>query len=208
MKKYLFISLILCIVFIVKAEVISDTTKKEHFFRISKGAHFFKPRNLTSRLINTPDTLVWQCRFDTSCNYIMLNADGSLHVDQWDFNKIAGIAFNLLNPMANTAMVGWRFNPDKHWFELLPYWHVGKKRFYDEKNLFIIRENQTFTITTIINKNNKAITIELSYDGLKLTESKIFDTLPNTAALIHPYFGGTSPAPKSMRLMCTIVKKV
>ena len=99
----------------------NDTIKLEEKYRFDKGSHFSKPRNLFSRSIELPDTLRWSCRFDKSCCYFMNDETGKTLEDQWDFNKLTGITFSPFNPFNNTAMVGWRHNPQTLLFELIPY---------------------------------------------------------------------------------------
>ncbi len=186
--------------------IASDTTKLKNVFRFSKNAHFSKPRNLLSRSIEVLDTLRWEASFDRSCCYIINDENGKMDVDQWDYNKLTGVAFNSLNPMANTAMVGWRHNPNTHLIELTPYWHVQKKRFFSEKAFLTVAPDERFMVEIITNRDKNEVEIRIKAKKKTLKDSKNFETIPTNATLIHPYFGGTSRAPCDMQLFLKKLK--
>ena len=178
----------------------NDTIKLEKKYRFEKGSHFSKPRNLFSRSIELPDTLRWSCRFDKSCCYYINDENGKMQEDQWDYNKLTGITFSPLNPLNNTAMVGWRHNPQSSYIELVPYWHVNKKRFFKEKPFLTVQPNENFIVEIIADKIKNEVTIIIKTKKNILKETMTFDKIPDSASLIHPYFGGTSRAPSAMEL--------
>ena len=178
----------------------NDTIKLEEKYRFDKGSHFSKPRNLFSRGIELPDTLRWSCRFDKSCCYYINDENGKMQEDQWDYNKLTGITFSPLNPLNNTAMVGWRHNPQTSLFELVPYWHVSKKRFFKDNPFLTVKPDENFIVEIITNKLKKEVTILIKTKKNTLKETKSFEKIPDNASLIHPYFGGTSRAPSAMEL--------
>jgi hypothetical protein len=184
----------------------SDSTKLKNIYHFNKNAHFSKPRNLLSRTIEVLDTLRWEARFDKSCCYFINDKNGKMDVDQWDYNKLTGIAFNSLNPMANTAMVGWRHNPQTHLIELIPYWHVQKKRFFNDKAFLTVAPDERFMVEIITNRDKNEVEIKIKTKRNTLKDSKIFETIPLNATLIHPYFGGTSRAPCDMHLFLRKLK--
>lgn len=169
-------------------------------YRFDKGSHFSKPRNFFTRGILLPDTLRWLCRFDASCCYHITQENGKLHIDQWDYNKLMGITFSPWNPHKNTAMVGWRHNPRSGLLELIPYWHVSNKRFFNEKPYLTVEPFETFTVEMVADKMKKEVTILIKTEKYMLKDSKVFENVPNRASLINPYFGGTSRAPSVMDL--------
>ncbi|NJN33723.1 MAG: hypothetical protein HC817_05165 [Saprospiraceae bacterium] len=127
-----------CIVFILfysKNECFAqkESQKSLTVYSFDKGSHFSKPRQLFARMTERVDTFTWFCRFDTSCCYFMRTETGDFHEDQWDFNKLCGISFHFLNPHINTAMVGWRHHPTKNCFELVPYWHLSRRRYFEKR---------------------------------------------------------------------------
>lgn len=183
-----------------------DTSKRKNIFHLKKGSHFSNPRGLLSRRLTLPDTIKWQCRLDTSCRYIMQLKNGKLHEDQWDFNKLTGITFTPYYPQGNTAMVGWRYNPKTTVFELVPYWHLGYKRIFNEKSFITVKVDELFTIEMISNFKEKQVTTVIKTPNEQLKDTKVFHRIPKRASLIHPYFGGTSLAPKEMFVFCKRVK--
>ncbi len=46
------------------------------------------------------------------------------NVDQYDWNKLTGISFNILRPDQNALMVAWRYNVTRQQFEIAPYYNV------------------------------------------------------------------------------------
>jgi hypothetical protein len=202
--KFIFLT-VFSLAFSIKI-IASDTTKLKNVFRFSKNAHFSKPRNLLSRTIEVLDTLRWEARFDKSCCYIINDENGKMDVDQWDYNKLTGVAFNRLNPMANTAMVGWRHNPDTRLIELTPYWHVQKNRFFNEKAFLTVAPYERFMVEIITNRDKNEVEIKIKTKKNTLKDSKTFETIPTNATLINPYFGGTSRAPCDMHLFLKRLK--
>jgi hypothetical protein len=192
--------------FVLKYPSKEDTTKRKHIFHLKKGSHFSNPRGLLSRRLTLLDSLKWQCRLDSSCRYIMLLKNGKLHEDQWDYNKLTGITFTPYYPQGNTAMVGWRYNPKTTVFELVPYWHLDYKRIFNEKPFVSVTIDELFTVEMITNFNKKQVTTVIKTLKGQLSDTKAFHRIPKRASLIHPYFGGTSLAPKEMFVYCKRVK--
>ena len=199
---------LLAIVFCVSINILhaSDTTKLSLKHTFSKGSHFSKPRGLFSRLIRKPDTLRWECSFDSSCQYKMTTPNGSLDDDQWDYNKLTGVSFSVFSPHINTAMVGWRFNPKTFNFELVPYWHISHKRFFKENPFVSVLANESFTVEMQMDYVKKRVKTIIKSGKNELVETQQFAKLPKQAVLIHPYFGGNKTAPKAMFLLCKRMK--
>jgi hypothetical protein len=180
----------------------SDTTRPKHIFIFEKNSHFSSPRNLFSRFIKKPDTLQWLCRFDKTCCYNMPLTNGQYHEDQWDYNKLTGFTFTPSNPLNTTAMVGWRYNPNTHVFELVPYWHIHKKRLFDEKRFVTALPDEDIHITMIPNFEKNEVTVIIKTQKGVLTDTQKFKELAQRVSIIQPYFGGTSRAPNAMHLYC------
>jgi hypothetical protein len=188
--------------FSIKTNLVSQSQPILTAYHFDKGDHFSTPRNLFSRLKKRPDTIVWQCRFDTSCCYLMLDKNGKYLEDQWDLNKLVGISFHYFNPHINTAMVGWRHNPEKHLIELVPYWHLDGKRYFRETDFVEILPNETFDVTIISDKKQKQVTTIIKTQKGIFSETKTIRKIGKRVVLINPYFGGTSPAPCIMTVFC------
>jgi hypothetical protein len=197
--KIIQLAIILILPFIASA---NDTLKVDSIFRFNKGSHFSSPRGLFKRMIYEPNKLVWECRFDKSCCYQMCLDNGQLHEDQWDYNKLLGITFTPLNPHNNTAMVGWRHHPDSLYFELIPYWHIHKKRVYKERPCLTVKPDEKFKVEIMVDYIKYTITTSIITSKGKLEETQYYKGFSHQAALIYPYFGGTSRAPNDMFLFC------
>jgi hypothetical protein len=189
-------------IFSIKTNLLSQLQPVLTAYHFDKGDHFSSPRNLFSRLKKRPDTLIWLCRFDTSCCYKMLNKNGKYLEDQWDLNKLVGISFHYFNPHINTAMVGWRHNPEKHVIELVPYWHLDEKRYFRETNFIEILPNEAFEVMIVSDKKKKQVTTIIKTSKGIFSETKTIGKIGKRVVLINPYFGGTSPAPCAMTVFC------
>jgi hypothetical protein len=188
--------------FSIKTNLVSQSQPILTAYHFDKGDHFSSPRNLFSRLKKRPDTITWQCRFDTSCCYLMLDKNGKYLEDQWDLNKLVGISFHYFNPHINTAMVGWRHNPEKHVIELVPYWHLDGKRYFRETDFIEILPNETFEVMIISDKKQKKVTTIIKTQKGIFSEMKTINKIGKRVVFIHPYFGGTSRAPSAMTVFC------
>ena len=196
-KSYIFFFFLL-----INANLLAQPQPILKAYHFDKGDHFSSPRNLFSRLKKRPDTITWQCRFDTSCCYLMLDKNGKYLEDQWDLNKLVGISFHYFNPHINTAMVGWRHNPEKHVIELVPYWHLDGKRYFRETNFIDISPNETFEVMIVSDKKQEKVTTIIKTQKGIFSETKTIEKIGKRVVLINPYFGGTSPAPSAMTVFC------
>jgi hypothetical protein len=195
-------SVFLLFFFFFSIKILSQSQPILTAYHFDKGDHFSSPRNLFSRLKKRPDTIVWQCRFDTTCCYLMVDKNGKYLEDQWDLNKLVGISFHYFNPHINTAMVGWRHNPDKHVIELVPYWHLDGKRYFRETNFIEILPNETFDVMIISDKKKKQVTTIIKTSKGIFSETKTIEKIGKRVVFINPFFGGTSPAPCAMTVFC------
>lgn len=171
-------------------------------FKVKKGNHAYSPvviRPLTFKK-NTYYTVPVAARFDKSCAVDVSQGND----DQ--FNKLCGVAFNLLNPTRNSVMCGWRYNPTINKFELTPYWHdeTGKNHFFTE-NLFTVDVDELFFVDFIITEDAK---VKVAFERER-TNNLVYNyyteyTLSNSpvpkklARHINSWFGGQLPAPQDM----------
>ena len=95
---------------------------------VNKGEHY--PTFPIFRKVEAPDSLGWIVQFQTNCNYILRNPDGSISVDQQDWNKAVGEKFGTLDPHVNTAMLGFRYNVEAQKVEVNFYHHISGERDY------------------------------------------------------------------------------
>lgn len=203
MKKWIFIAFLSLL--INQNAFASDTTAvKETVYRFKKGRHFAKPRGIFNRFVWQPQSLKWKMRFDTSCQYILKNKNGQIHEDQFDWLKLCGVTFSPWQPRKNTAMVGWRYNHIKKVFELNTYWHVNGKRIFEDTQHIDVKANEDFETEIILNPRLKKITVVIKTQNGRLEQAQNYRFFrKNWATVIHPFFGGTSKAPRNMKLVCS-----
>ncbi|MGY4708209.1 hypothetical protein ACXDF8_01325 [Mycolicibacterium sp. CBM1] len=119
-------------------------------------------------------------------------------VDQYDWNKLTGISFNLLRPDSNALMVGWRYNVADNDFEVAPYYNVNQARILPDESTEVIAvpigESFTFTVDYA--------GITLTYGDQTVIKPIPADLHPNqwSAFRVQPWFGGTSLPPNSLSL--------
>lgn len=173
-------------------------------FKVKKGNHAYSPvviRPLTFNK-NTYYTVSVAARFDRSSAVDVQPGND----DQ--FNKLCGIAFNLLNPTRNSVMCGWRYNPTSKKFELTPYWHdkTGKNHFFT-KDLYEVGVDELFYIDFIITENAE---VQVAFERERSIANEyndyvLFDNLkpgPEPTKLarhINSWFGGQIAAPQDMQ---------
>lgn len=118
-------------------------------------------------------------------------------VDQYDWNKLTGISFNILRPDQNALMVAWRYNVDSKQFEVAPYYNVDLARILpSDSEIIPVPVGQTFTFSV----DYSGITV--SYGATSVFKPIPADLHPNrwTAFRVHTWFGGTSLPPRSLTL--------
>lgn len=123
-------------------------------------------------------------------------------VDQYDWNKLTGISFNLFHPDQNALMVAWRYNVADKDFEIAPYYNVDFAR--------ILPNEQPGPQSEVINVPiGQSFNFAVDYSGITLTygNQTVFKPIPAdlhpnqlTAFRIQPWFGGTSPPPNTLSL--------
>jgi hypothetical protein len=116
-------------------------------------------------------------------------------VDQYDWLKLTGITFTPWRPDTDAIMVAWRYNLDTEMFEIGPYYNSDLARIMPNENEIIsVPADQEFDFA-------------LDYNGITLTygDQTVFKPLPEslnpriwTAVRINGWFGGTSPAPRTV----------
>lgn len=121
--------------------------------------------------------------------------------DQFDWNKLTGIAFTPLEPDRDSAMVGWRYNLLTQNFEIAPFYNVNKVRILPNENplspnyeVISVPADQTFTYTV----DYTGVTI--SYGGRTVFKPYPPGLTPNvwTAARVSGWFGGNRAAPRTV----------
>lgn len=154
--------------------------------RVFKGTHVALPLNtafftkkVTGSATFTPDTA-----YDLG------------DVDQYDWNKLTGIAFSPLQHDRNSAMVGWRYNLNTEEFEIAPFYNVDKKR---------ILPNELTEVISV--PADQAFTYTVDYHGITVSygDTTVYKPYPEglkpvqlTASRVSGWFGGNEVAPRTV----------
>ncbi|MGI9164717.1 MAG: hypothetical protein ACR2JI_17615 [Mycobacterium sp.] len=158
---------------------------------IYKGTHFTIPNNFGFFVQNVSGSGT----FTTNTTYDLGDSD------QWDWNKLTGIAFTPLEPDRDSAMVGWRYNLETQLFEIAPFYNVNKVRILPNENplspgyeVISVPADQTFSYT-------------VDYTGVTISygDRTVFKPFPQgltpnvwTAARVSGWFGGNEAAPRTV----------
>lgn len=158
---------------------------------IYKGTHFTIPNNFGFFIQNVSGSGT----FTLNTTYDLGDSD------QFDWNKLTGIAFTPLEPDRDSAMVGWRYNLVTENFEIAPFYNVNKVRILPNENplspnyeVISVPADQTFTYTV----DYTGVTI--SYGDRTVFKPYPEGLVPNiwTAARVSGWFGGNRAAPRTV----------
>ena len=158
---------------------------------IYKGTHFTIPNNFGFFIQRVSGSAT----FTPNTTYDLGDSD------QWDWNKLTGIAFTPLEPDRDSAMVGWRYNLETQVFEIAPFYNVNKVRILPNENplspgyeVVSVPADQSFTYTV----DYTGVTI--SYGDRTVFKPYPEGLTPNvwTAARVSGWFGGNRAAPRTV----------
>lgn len=162
-------------------------------YSVKKGRHFSFPRRI--RFTKCPSKITWKVIFDSNCNYILKNADGSVSKDQKDWNKLCGIFYSLVNTRKNSVMMGWKYNVDEDLIDLAPYYHIDSGRDLFPPMLQVLRGEEV-ELTLDIDYTSKTYHWTMKKDGFTNTHSMQFTHSKKWCSYINFYFGGNQRSPQ------------
>lgn len=168
-------------------------------FTCDQGEHAFGP-SVSLNIRRRPNEVYWQCRFGESCRYDLQG------VDQLDYNKLAGLSFNLFTNHQCSAMLGWRYNLDRDLVELTPYYHVDGVRIIGPGNsarpILSVPIGVEFTYWLIIDYQAGEVYTVVSY-VMESYHRQDFGRIRPFLGLVREigaWFGGNQAAPHRMQL--------
>lgn len=164
-------------------------------YTVGKGDHFSFPRIF--KLKRNPSTVVWEVVFNEDCDYLILNKNGTVHPDQKDWNKLCGLFFSLFNTRKDSAMMGWRFNPETDEIEMAPYYHVdgGRDMF---PTMMRVRRGEPFTVALKVDYEENTYQWKMTKEGFETQHEMPFNHGGGWCGFINFYFGGNQPAPQKV----------
>lgn len=122
--------------------------------------------------------------------------------DQYDWNKLTGISFNILQPDQNALMVAWRYNVIAKNFEIAPYYNVDLARILPKEPQEVISVPIGEKFSFYVDYNG----ITLRYGSKTVFKPIPADLHPNqlTAFRVQTWFGGTSLPPNTLTLYLNV----
>ena len=187
MEFIFLIPILILILTLFSIFITSNVFNQRHF----KKLHLSLPFKIKS--FKPPLTQTVKFKF-TQDNKYLFNDE-----NQYDFNKLFGYKGKYFKPRFNTVMVGWRYNPEMDKFQVLPYFHIGSKNYdFNMDQIINLNVNQECIATTTIIR--KSVKMTLKTENQEITESRIFTEEYSRFWSVLPWFGGTYPSPKNMKL--------
>jgi hypothetical protein len=158
---------------------------------IKEGQHRSTPWQLK---YEHHEDLSYQWRFDDSARYD--HGDN----DQYDWNKLTGLSYSLLNSHYNSAMVSWRYNLDRKTIELSAYYHKSKI-VIRRQPLLEVNVHDTFYTEIIPNTLDSTIIVRVSTAATTAEDTLKYNiSLDQDSREIWPWFGGNKEAPLDITL--------
>ena len=156
-------------------------------FKIKAGSHYCK---LHYNPIIAPNGIEFTFRFSDRSMYYSKKGTylrGAV-------NKLCGLSFDPIG--RNSARLGWRYNYDTDFFEVIAYFHINGKFYYNEKNLVNIKRGEAWTChikrTKISGKDQIGITLRSQLGNFELLD---YIPTPFKYSILGykqlPYFGGS-----------------
>lgn len=161
-------------------------------YKIPKGWHYSVTPCL--RIYKRPYNKRYRVRFDSSAIYVFDDED------QRDWNKLVGLTYTL-NPLNETVMVGWRWNPAIGKVELCAYYHIGKQRYFSEP-IAAVSIGSWFDVDIRIDylMRTYTVTIESLEKEANGSDTRTFNHDRKWCREIRPYFGGQKTAQRKVTI--------
>jgi hypothetical protein len=164
-------------------------------YTIKKGRHFSFPRQ--SKSWQNMEEVVWNVRFLDNSKYSFPPIEGKIDRDQYDWNKLCGVYFNFWNTRDDSAMIGWRYNPETELIELAPYYHVdGSRDMF--KPIMYVSPGTLIKLHLVIDRSNKSYDWTLQANNQTAVHSFPFTHERKKSSVIQFYFGGNRTAPQDV----------
>ena len=179
---------------------------------IKKGAHASKPYHL--RIRRSPQDFHFMVTFQDGMYHLL--HQGKTDPDQYDWNKLLGMSFNLFTNHENSWMIGWRYNILNKTIELNRYWHSAGKMYHDREPFAAIDPKLGgLSGSMYLDYKNKRVFGQVQtwkrFDSSAKQESKhvdlqthniefVLDDMRPWTREINTWFGGNEKAPRTIKL--------
>lgn len=163
-------------------------------YTVQAGKHKFTPGIF--KMQYKPDRLDFEAVFDASCLYSPID-------EEHDWNKLIGRAFDPVSPHMNSALVAWR-SKGEGVIEIADYWHNGGETIWRHEPVLTLLPGEKLIGSIDHSWRSKRVAIELKKEGGELhRRQEVLQGLSCFTWILQPWFGGTWPAPRDMKLNLT-----
>ena len=136
--------------------------------------------------------------FHENCNYVYPDPS-----QQGDWLKLGGVALALFpwEKHKNTAMVGFRYNPQTDYIEMLDYWHVNSvtDRGIGRKPIARVKRKERFVWWIRADQSKKLVSVNIRTAEGTVSKSRNFDQMSTALCwAVGGYAGGDIPAVQEM----------
>ena len=120
-------------------------------------------------------------------------------------NKIAGMSLDIFGK--NSARLGYRYNWENGYFEIIPYYHLKGKKVWNEDRAIRIEKNIKYTCRIYKKKKLLCISVSEKYNPRKMVMHDILSVdirNPIIGYRQYPHFGSSgndSSAPKNIEIL-------
>lgn len=165
-------------------------TKTMKKYSCRQGSHVFSPS--VSLNIDLGEKLWgWLIQFDESCIYDHHDDD------QYDFNKVGGVSFRLLDNLDISSLFGWRWNIEKGVMEINVYNHISGRRDIGPVGMNLsVGEKAYLWLEIDFSLGN--VTHRMMKEETVYSLTTAFPKIPKFNREIGAWFGGNKTAPHDM----------
>jgi hypothetical protein len=164
---------------------------------VKAGSFDFTPNKLAPFI--GFDRVGYACLFHENCNYVYADP-----AQQGDVLKLGGVAFSLFPWVKheNTAMVGFRCNPQTDYMELFDYWHVNGQtdNAIGREPIAYVRRKELFAWWIRADKEKRLVSVNIrTKEGGTVSKVMQFDKLSTLLCWpVGGYAGGSEKAVQEM----------
>ena len=166
---------------------------KRMIWTVKRGRHKFWPSKGLGlpKVRQRPTIFYYNVNLSESAIYLL---DGN---DQLDWNKGAGVSFNLFTNHKNSWMWAWRYNPETNKFEVTYYIHDGNEIYKGDTEFVEVDPGQDFVVMMSKHDNTYHCAIQVG-NIIKHLCVKYKGKHKRLGREINPWFGGNRKAPNKI----------
>jgi hypothetical protein len=164
-------------------------------YRISKGRHYTFTNWMARFVLYSGYDLNFKVVFTDSCRYDLPGEE-----DQFDVNKLYGIAWGLRGPKHNSARIGWTYNLEEGNIDLFLYTHHNGKRDIEWLGNVSLYEEAKVSLHLFSDHVSARFNVNGS-SNISITQNITSNPENKLKFRCFPYFGGNRPAPHDIKIL-------